>query len=170
MEGVLGEALELRQADLGQPPEALDAVDVNGALGELVAGMIDAEVAVAEVDQAIVAALAVGVDDGARIHPAADDALQGWLRAVGNDLGIDLALALDDAEDDALAVGAASAPPLDPTGAEEAFIDLDDPEQGALCFAVKQNAFAQAPSAQLAGALLRERPCDDTGAVRQEPL
>ena len=67
VKGVLGEALELRQADLGQPPEALDAVDVNGALGELVAGMIDAEVAVAEVDQAVVAAPAVGVDDGAGV-------------------------------------------------------------------------------------------------------
>ena len=47
MEGVSGEPFELRQPDLGQAPEALDAVDMNGALGELVAGMIDAEVAIA---------------------------------------------------------------------------------------------------------------------------
>jgi hypothetical protein len=89
VKGVLREALEFRQADLGQPPEALDAACVNGALGELVQGrilrmgMIDAEVAVAEVDQAVVAApaegrmLRIGVDDGAGVHPAADDALQG---------------------------------------------------------------------------------------------
>ena len=46
--------------------------------------------------------------------------------------------------DDSLAVGAAPAPALDPTRSEEAFIDLDDTEQRASRFAVKQNAFPQA--------------------------
>ena len=118
-------------------------------------GMIDAEVAVAEVDQAVIAApaegriLRIGVDDGAEVHPAADDALQGWLRTVGNDLSVDLALALEAADpkspslDDGLAIGTASAPALDPTRPEKAFIDLDDTEQGALRLAFKQNAFPQ---------------------------
>ena len=47
---------------------------MDGAFGELVAGMVDADVAIAEVDQAVVAAPAIGVDDGARVDPAADDA------------------------------------------------------------------------------------------------
>ena len=55
---------------------------MGGAFGELVAGMVDADVAIAEVDQAVVAAPAIGVDDGARVDPAADDALEGGLRAV----------------------------------------------------------------------------------------
>ena len=55
------------------------AVDMDGAFGELVAGMVDADVAIAEVDQAVVAAPAIGVDDGARVDPAADDALEGGL-------------------------------------------------------------------------------------------
>ena len=42
------------------------------------AGMVDAD-AIAEVDQAVVAAPAIGVDDGARVDPAADDALEGGL-------------------------------------------------------------------------------------------
>ena len=37
--------------------------------------MVDADVAIAEVDPAVVAAPAIGVDDGARVDPAADDAL-----------------------------------------------------------------------------------------------
>ena len=130
MEGVPGEALELRQADLGQAPEAFDAVDVDGAVGELVFGMIDAEVAVAEIDQAVVATPAIGVDDGPGVRPSADDALQGRPREVRYDLGVDLAPALEDAEDDGLAIGAAPAPALDPARPEEAFIDLDDTEQG----------------------------------------
>ena len=54
-----------------------------------------------------------------------------------------MALTLEDAEDDGLAAGAASAPALDPLRPEEAFVDLDDPEQGALDFAGKQDAFPQ---------------------------
>ena len=144
MEGVPGEALELCQPDLCQAPEALDAVDVDGAVGELVPGVFDAEVTVAEIDQPVVAAPAIGVDDGAGVHPAADDALQGRPRAVRDDLGVDLALALEDAEDDGLAVGAAPAPALDPARPEEALVDLDDPEQRTLGLTGDQDAFAQA--------------------------
>ena len=79
VEGVSRQALELGQPDLGQAPEAFDAVDMDGAFGELVAGMVDADVAIAEVDQAVVAAPAIRVDDGARVDPAADDALEGGL-------------------------------------------------------------------------------------------
>ena len=68
VEGVSWHTLELSQADLGQPPEAVDTVDVDSSPGELVAGMIDAEMAIAEIDQPVVAALDIGVDDGAGIH------------------------------------------------------------------------------------------------------
>ena len=40
------QALELGQPDLGQAPEAFDAVDMDGSPGELVAGMIDTDVAI----------------------------------------------------------------------------------------------------------------------------
>ena len=82
VEGGFRQALEFGQPDFGQAPEALDAVDMDGALGELVPGMIDAEVAIAEIDQAVVATPAIGVDDGARVHPAADNTLERGLRAV----------------------------------------------------------------------------------------
>ena len=36
------QAFELGQPDLGQAPEAFDAVDMDGAFGELVAGMVGA--------------------------------------------------------------------------------------------------------------------------------
>ena len=71
------QALELGQPDFGQAPEAFDAVDMNGSFRKLVAGMIDADVAIAEIDEAVVAAPAIGVDDGARVHPAADNPLHG---------------------------------------------------------------------------------------------
>ena len=58
MEGAPGQALELRQPDLGESPEA--PVYVDGSVGELVPGMADASVA--EVDRA--AAPAVGTGPG----------------------------------------------------------------------------------------------------------
>ena len=61
MEGVSGEAFKLCQPDLGQPPEAFDAIDVDGSLGKLVLPMIDADVAIPEIDQAVVAAPAIAV-------------------------------------------------------------------------------------------------------------
>ena len=113
VEGVFRQALELSEPDFRHAPEPLDAVDVDGAPHEFILGMVNAEMAVAEIDQAVVAAPPIGVDDGARVDPAADDALECGLRAVRDDLGIDMALPFEDAEDDGLAVGAAPPPALD---------------------------------------------------------
>ena len=109
MEGVFRQALELSEPDFCHAPEPLDAVDMDGAPHEFILGMVNAEMTVAEIDQAVVAAPPIGVDDSARVDPAADDALERGLRAVRDDLGIDVALPFEDAEDDGLAVGAAPA-------------------------------------------------------------
>ena len=66
MQGVPRQVHELRQPDLGQ--EAPDPVD--DSLRELVPGGLE----VAEVNQAIAAAPAIGVDDGAGVHPTASNA------------------------------------------------------------------------------------------------
>ena len=50
MEGVFGQALELRQPYFGQAPKAFDAIDVYASTGEFVLGMIDAVVAVSKID------------------------------------------------------------------------------------------------------------------------
>ena len=77
VEGVSGQSLELGEPDLGDTPEALDAVDVDGLAHELVLAVIDAEVAVAEIDEALIAGPAIGVNDGVGVDLAADNPLQG---------------------------------------------------------------------------------------------
>src|SRR6516162_2097527 len=144
MEGVFGHAFELGEADLGEAPEAFDAVDVHRAVGKLVVSMIDAQVAVAEIDQAVVAAPAIGVDDGRDIDAAPDNALQRGSGAVRHDLGVDLSGALEDAEHDGLAVGAPATLAADVAGTEPALIDLDDTEQRTLRFAGRHDALPQA--------------------------
>ena len=75
VECVSGYTLELYEPHLGHAPEALDAIDVNRAAGELIAGMVDPEVTIAEIDEAVVAAPSIGVDDGAWIDPAPNNPL-----------------------------------------------------------------------------------------------
>ncbi len=140
-----GRPLNLVSRTLAKPQKPSMPLIWTGPFANSSRAWIDADVAIPEVDQAMVAAPAIGVDDGAWVDPAADDALERRLRAVLDDLGIDAALPLEDAEDDRLAVGAAPTPALDSTRPEEALVDLDDPKQGALGFAGQPHAFPHAP-------------------------
>ena len=98
----LGSPLNFASRTFAKPQKPSMPLIWTASFAELIVGMIDAEVAIAEIDQTVVAAPAIGVDDSAEIHPAAVDALEGWPRAVRDDLGVDLALTLEDAEDDAV--------------------------------------------------------------------
>ena len=71
VEGVSGHALERGEAMLGIGLEALDAVDVVGALGEPVVGVVDPKVlGIAHVDEAVIAAPAVGMDHALQVDPS----------------------------------------------------------------------------------------------------
>lgn len=76
MEGRHRHAVELLKPALGKAPEALDAVDVALAVGELVRAMVDPEVfRLADIHQAVVAAPAIRVDDRIGRDSAADNGL-----------------------------------------------------------------------------------------------
>jgi len=129
-EGLGGYAVELGEPALGAAPERLDAVDVVLALGELVVAVVDPEVPVkADVNQAIVTSPAVRMDDGANVHLAPDHRLQRGFGAVWDDFGVDLALALEDAENDRLAARTAPALAPDPVRAEVGLVNFDRPGQ-----------------------------------------
>ena len=69
-------------------------------IGKLVIAMVDTIMLfVSQVNQATVAAPGIGVNNALRLHFAANNGLQGLSSAVRNDLGIDLAAPLQDAED-----------------------------------------------------------------------
>src|SRR5437762_2086606 len=94
------DTMKLLQAMLGETPETLDAVNMVCATRELVLPMIDSIVLrVADINQAIVAAPPVRVDDRLRGNATANNGLQSSLLAVGHDLRIDTAFALQEAED-----------------------------------------------------------------------
>ena len=114
------------QPRLGGVQEALDPVDVVRASDELVLAVVDTEVLrVPDIDQPVVAAPAVRVDDDLRRHAATDNGLKRGFLVVRHDLRVDLARALQEAEDNGLARGSAASLAAHAPGTEVALIDLD---------------------------------------------
>src|SRR2546423_1820420 len=97
------DAVELLQAMFSEAPEALNAIDVMCAPRKLVLPVVDSVVLrVADINEAIVAAPPVRVDDCLRLDATANNSLQSSLRAVGDDLRLDTAFALQESEDRSL--------------------------------------------------------------------
>ena len=107
-------------------PEALDAAAMMGAARELVAPVMDSEVpGLADDDEPVGAAPAVGVDDDSRRHAATNNRLERGLLTVGQGLRLDLALALQETEGDGFATRAATAPAATAPRTEVAFVGSD---------------------------------------------
>ena len=130
-EPVPADALELGEARLGEAPEALDAVDMVPAPGELVLVVEDAVVPVAVADQPVVGLPPVGVDVALTRDPAPQDRHELLFRAVPHDAEEHPVASLVDPEDGQLAARAPPALPPDPAGAEVALVDLDLAREGA---------------------------------------
>ena len=119
-------ASETVQPDLCEAPEGLDAIDVGLTSYELALAVLDAKMLlVAEVHKAVVAAPAIAVDDTSDVHSASNDGLQTASLYIRNDLGVDLAVALEESEHNRLP---ARTPPTlapDATRTEVRFVHLD---------------------------------------------
>ena len=104
IESACGDSVELLKSPPGITPEALNAVDMVRASGELVCSMLDSKVLrVADINQTVVAAPAITVDDRLGCDPTATNGLYSSFPTVGHNLCIDLAVALQEAKDDGLA-------------------------------------------------------------------
>ena len=78
-------------------------------IGKLVITMVDTIMFfVSQVNQTTVTAPGIRMNNALRLHLAADDGLQGLSGAVRNDLGINLAATLKDAEDRGFIIRAAA--------------------------------------------------------------
>src|ERR1700733_4909028 len=131
--GVSGYAVELGQASFGEAPKTLDAIDMVLADGKLVSLMVPPQMfLVAHVDQAVVTAPTIGVDDRLEADTAQNSLAERLSPAIGNDLGIDITVALEDAKHDRLASRPTAALAADASRAEVTLIDFDFPSQGVL--------------------------------------
>lgn len=110
VKGLNCDAIELLHPSFTETPEALDAVDMCRVADKLTGSMIDSVMfTVADINQSVIAAPTITVDDRPRRDATANNGLQSSLFAVRYDLGIDAAIAFEDAEDDGLPTGSAPA-------------------------------------------------------------
>ena len=88
--------------------------------------MIDTKVfRVADVDESVVAAPAIRMNDGLDADTPANNGLERLSRYIRNDLGKHFSVSFVDAEDDRFATSSAASFAFDTTGTEVAFIDFD---------------------------------------------
>jgi len=125
VEGLFGDAVELRQSAFGKAPKGFNAVDMMPSPDELVVAVIDPEMFVkTNVYQPVVAAPAIGVDDAVDVGLAPDDGLQRGLGGVGDNFGVDAAVAFEQAENDSFTRGSPPAFAAHPSGTEVGFVGL----------------------------------------------
>ena len=146
------DTVETAHMALGLVPEVLDAVDVVFLVGEQL-GVVDAAVLEAGDVEHVVGAQRVGVDDRIGHHLGVDDGLQRSSPDVGDDLGIDLATAFEQAKHRNLARCTASALAL-AMAAEVALVDLDLAEQRCCVFTLLGDDLAQPVEVQRRRALV----------------
>ena len=96
------------------------------AVGKLVIAMIHTEMfCKTDIDQAVVAAPFVGVDNNIETDFPAYNCLQRAFLAVRNNLGVDPSVPFENTKDDGLATCPASAFSTDPPAAKVRLVDLD---------------------------------------------
>ena len=69
MKSVLGNTLELGDPDFCQSPKAFDPVDMGWIIDKLVPRVIYPIMTIAYIDNSVIVAPAIGVDDGKRVNP-----------------------------------------------------------------------------------------------------
>ena len=132
-------------------PEAFDAVRVRTANNPFFEAVINAEMRIAQLVEASIPAVVVGIDPSSLFHVLLDDGLQGLLRAVGNDAGHNIALALQHPEHNRLVRHSALPAPASAPTADEGFVNLDFAGQPIVAVDLRQVVADQVPDGNVSG-------------------
>jgi len=107
-------------------PKALNAIDMMRTAHELTLSTVDSEVlGVAHVSQSVVAAPAVRVDHRFGRNATTNNGLQRSFFAIRHDLRVDIAISLQEAEDDGLTARSATALASHSSSAEVRLVNFD---------------------------------------------
>ena len=157
---------ELVQPGFGKAPEAFDAIDMGSAPDKFILPMIDSQVlAITDIDQAVVTAPAIGIDDAIQSNTAPDDPLERCFTAVRDDFCVDTPVAFEYTKDSCFAEGPATAFAFDTLGTEIRFIDLDLASEWRLKLAILCNAYTDASQIPVDGVAVNPRQRSDLGGV-----
>jgi hypothetical protein len=149
---------------LGISPEALDAVDMATFVGELVLSMVNAEMLlIPQVNKTIVASPPIRMDDAFQAYATSNDSLQSRTAAIGHDLGVHSALALEDAENNCFAACAATSEIFHSPWTEIALVDFNFAENRSLLLAELSYLLANSQDKPIDGVSVQAR---DLGYLR----
>src|SRR5262245_45657387 len=126
VEPIRPNASPLRQPCFRRAPEAFNAIDVNATPpGELIGAVQDPMMlTVAYIDQAIIAAPAIRMNDAPALDPSAQNGLQRRLARIRYDLRVDLPVTFKDPEHDGFGAGSPAAFAFDAARTKVRLIDL----------------------------------------------
>ena len=127
-------AIKLCEAPFRITPKGFNSIGVTVGSGEFIASMLDAQMfIVSNIHQAIIATLAVGMDDTRHRHVSSDHLLQSAFRGIGDHFSIDIPCSLKDAKDYRFLSSASAAHPWDATGPKYDSSTSMVPEREATC-------------------------------------
>ena len=105
IEGPFVDPTESEEPRFCQAPEALNSFPMHPASHKFIFAMIDPEVfTISHIDQAIIPSPPIRIDHTVQGHLAPNHRLQRGCSAVGDQLGVDLPMALEEPKDDGFAV------------------------------------------------------------------
>lgn len=143
VEGLLGDALELRQAVFGKTPEGFDSVDVVAATGKLVFTVTYPEVlGVSDIDQAVISDPPVAMNDRIKTHLSPDYPLQGAFLGVWDDLGPHAIPTFQDSKHNRFLASTSAPLAFNSVRPEVRLIDFDDTVEGRFRFADNRQSTA----------------------------
>ena len=119
-------ASPLRQPCFRRAPEAFNAIDVDATPPSELLGAVQAPMmlTIAHIDQAIIAAPAIRMNDAPAIDPSSQNGLQRRLARIRHDLRVDLPVAFQDPEHDGFGAGSPAAFAFDTARTNVRLIDL----------------------------------------------
>ena len=165
--GCLADTSELGKASFRVAPKALYAIDMATLIGKFIVSVVDPEMLlVPDIHEAVIATPSIGMDDAFNADATSDNRLKRGTAAIRHDLGIDLALALEDAKNNGFTACATTSEPFDSTRPEVAFINFDFSENWGLSLAVLSDSLAHSHEIPIHGISVQASHQGDLGGIQ----
>jgi len=118
-------AIELCQTPFCKAPERFDTVDMPLATGKLIVAMMNPEVLIkTNIDQSVIAAPSIRMDDSIWCHMPTDKGLQGGFGVIWNNLRIHFPLALQNTKNNCFTISTSTSFTPDTLRTKIRFIDF----------------------------------------------
>ena len=143
--GCLVDTSELGKASFRVAPKAFYAIDMAALIGKLIVSVVDPEMLlVPDINQAVIATPSIGMDDAFDADSTSDNRLKRGAATIRHDLGINLALALENAKDNGFTARATTSESFGTARSEVAFVNFDFSENWSLSLAKLDDSLTQA--------------------------